>query len=730
MAAKWPCLKPTFPFWTDVDLYYGRGHVICSRTPGTTRASTANWVDEQELFDETGEPTSRPPAGVGGEPCSNPYNTALGAATQPVAGPFHFPDVTLQVYPLLADRAQLDDFVERYLNKPLEATGMRFESFGSYVYLMVTVCEDQLGTMWSSTNNIGWWAEREVAFCVPVKWRDQDGLVSVGMLCPFVYSSNGRAVITDREVNGRPSVAATIDSPADVWLTRSGPVAERRLLHLETEVFPALNLGQQAQWRTLIDIDEADVLPYNADVAWRLVAQNWGEELVQDLKRKTYAQTVQQQEVQDAKAMALEILAHGKPVNWIILKQYRDAGDIGRACYQAAVHTTRAITRVYDIREIEERVHVRLHQYSGHPIVEALGLKVKSVDSTAGSVVQNIQPLRPFWMRVSVREDLGTVIGWRSGDENWTITHPWLGVERETSEPAQKTPYFRTPGDTYVSPTEFQGWSNPQRLKVKSTEWLRNSVRHQLAWAKANAQRLRPQDDEALRSQLSPSERTAFSRLQAADSLDLLCDGMPVEELVQLANALPRAGLPMAPLEDAPEKEGFVPRGDSPEALRMRLEYIRKMLDEMPAMQRSALEISLPPELRAQLAELTAPPEAASGAQAFDPAAQAELVAVLDQSMRDWLYEPSHWQRLSHARARKAIDTLDEVQLVIDGILSEEWENWGDPRWYRHLDPKPQQCVPAGSLYGALGYERDNFAAEHGLSLFEKGWWYVEPPKQ
>ncbi len=34
------------------------------------------------------------------------FNIALGAASQPVAGPFEFPDVTLQVYPLLADREE------------------------------------------------------------------------------------------------------------------------------------------------------------------------------------------------------------------------------------------------------------------------------------------------------------------------------------------------------------------------------------------------------------------------------------------------------------------------------------------------------------------------------------------------------------------------------------------------------------------------------------------------
>ena len=103
--------------------------------------------------------------------------------------------------------------------------------------------------------------------------------------------------------------------------------------------------------------------------------------------------------------LVLELLAHGAPINSLVLKQYRAGDDVGKACYQALVRTQRSIQRIYDLREIEERVHVRLHRYPGHPIAQTLGLQVKSVDSAGGEVVQNLQPLHPFWMRISVREE-------------------------------------------------------------------------------------------------------------------------------------------------------------------------------------------------------------------------------------------------------------------------------------------------------------------------------------
>jgi hypothetical protein len=87
--------------------------------------------------------------------------------------------------------------------------------------------------------------------------------------------------------------------------------------------------------------------------------------------------------------LALELLALGAPINSLVLKQYRAGDDVGKACYQALVRTQRSIQRIYDLREIDERVHVRLHRYPGHPIAQTLGLQVKSVDSAGGEVVQN-----------------------------------------------------------------------------------------------------------------------------------------------------------------------------------------------------------------------------------------------------------------------------------------------------------------------------------------------------
>src|SRR5262249_24762244 len=143
------------------------------------------------------------------------------------------------------------------------------------------------------------------------------------------------------------------------------------------------------------------------------VTATWGPELLADLWRKTNLASDRQakKEIEDATALALEILAHGAPINRISLKQYPDAEDVEEACYQVLVNTRRSITHIYDIREILDPVHVRLHHIPLHPIARVLGLKIKSVDSTKGNVVDIIQPVRPFWMHIALEERLGRVIG-------------------------------------------------------------------------------------------------------------------------------------------------------------------------------------------------------------------------------------------------------------------------------------------------------------------------------
>jgi len=379
-------LRPSFPFWMDFDLYYGAGDVICSRTP---ELAGGRWIEESRHVGHFMDRTPR----RGVQP--DAYNTALGAATLPISGPLHFPDLTVQVYPLRADPEILAQFVTwswtRLFEGGDERPKLELELVGAFVYLIVETVGSEHGRMWSGTENIGQWKEREVSFAIPVRWKLDGELVGLAMIEPLIFTDKPRAVATDREVIGRNSFMALIDSPPDVWAAPGGPQAPRNLVRVSTESFVELGYGLESKSQTLIAIDEggAPARPRAEDRARKDRALGGAVEAVQ--------------------AMALEILARGAPLNRLSLKQYRDAADFDRACYQAVVHSQRRIERVHAIGEIAPTPRIALHRLASYPIVEMLGLRVRQTHSGT-SVVDELEPVRPFWLRASVGEDLGRVV--------------------------------------------------------------------------------------------------------------------------------------------------------------------------------------------------------------------------------------------------------------------------------------------------------------------------------
>ena len=832
-------LKPVLPMWLDVDLYYGKGDVICSRAPWGVAGPTGGWQDEQKdrLPREPLEPSLLSDSGsdITPGPVLPPlYNTALGAATQPVAGPFHFPDVTAQVYPLLADPEKLASVVQKYLNDPLSKMyvpgtntglenierGWRFEPFGSYVYMAVVVCGDEFGQMWSNSSNIGDLFNREVTFGIPVKWYDGQGeLVSLAMIEPFMYSNNGRAVTTDREVDGYNATAATIDSPRDPWLSPNGPIAKRRFLSLATEVIPALNAGQRAQQRTLMEIDEYDILPANDAAGWRVAADGWGRQLIDELKRKTRLAATQAEEVTGAKALALELLANGMPINRLIFKQYRDSEDLDGACYQALVHGSSTITSVYDVREIDAECHVRLYRQPGHPITEALGLKIKRTESSGGEVIDILQPLRPFWMRYATRDDLSTVACYRAEEGPWQNVHPWFSSETSAETPgdaaaprrlAGQKPFFRRTGSTRVGrwlgravdhpvhsrPTgsELQSLLNSEKLdawyadrlvgeigganlnldlKNKAAGWLRKSLSNQLTWIRLGVDALKDSvaKTKFLKSLNSPKADAGvvalFACPLAPGSLHQFCEARAIRDLERLRTALePLVSqwdlLSAAQLADnashdhaAPSTGTFLDGADFKETefwgnfsivgpglgafLNETTQGVGEdglvwswegffdssitsyslisSLVQFQSMNQGrvwAMLLMFPPEgvsmlktSAAYFEEIAADREKKTSDDndhgmvnleklnnSIEKMKTVKLLAeMIEERLLDWM-APSRWLPISHGEATTTITSLQEMQVVVDNILSSEWENRGVTRW---LNPrggrKPDEYV-------------------------------------
>jgi hypothetical protein len=448
-------VKPVFPYWVDLDMKYNRAHTEAWRTKVT------DWTaaDGRPV---TPRASKDPPA----------YNTARGAASQQIGGPFEFPDTTLRVLPLLAERGPLEEFCKAYLNDPLSTNDMRFEPWGTYVYLVIGSNEGAL----SESNNVGYWAGRDVTFYVPVKWYQKVGneerLRTLALVPVFSYANSTTAANTGSEVSGIPTVQVAIASPASTWLDDAGPsdASERRFLRMIAEVLPVLGEGQRAEHREILDVRDGLVLPANDDTGWRFIAQSWGRRLKDDLARmRDIAKRDEGKRMDDARTLALEVLANGEPINILTMKQFRDGDDPTAACYQSLVQIRRKIQRISDIREIESRLYVRIHDYASQPIVKTLGLVPKRVAGEGAAVIAEIEPVRPFWMKVAIREELGVTICRRAGSVRWE-------KDPDDLDPKKKLhPYFEAGSKPRVGgelTTLVDAWV-PQRLRPQAETWLR-----------------------------------------------------------------------------------------------------------------------------------------------------------------------------------------------------------------------------------------------------------------
>lgn len=405
-------LRPVLPIWYDVNMIYNLGHSIAWRSFDRT------WHDPRGR--------SYPPLGGYSDPNEAMYNTSTGASGQALTGPFYFPSATLRVMPLLAHRATLATFIDRYLNVPLHSAGQRFRIWASehaevaYVYMAAI----HYGKMASESNDIGAWANYNLSFLVPVIHEElKDGtweLVDVGLVPAYTYVDSTTAAITNSEVFGIPASRGRFVCPASVWMTHDGlpPEPEQPLLRVSVELLPAMDEGQQIVERVVAEIcqtigvrETTQSLDGNREAFCQTVTA--------ELLRKYATKVSFSEQLKTARALALSVLAGGASLKHYTLKQFRDVNQPDLACYQSLTCIDRTFNEVFLIKEMELPIQVRIHEYPTQPLVKLLGLIYRERQAGDGEMVYTLEPLRPFWIHASLTDSLGTRILFRAGNSEW-----------------------------------------------------------------------------------------------------------------------------------------------------------------------------------------------------------------------------------------------------------------------------------------------------------------------
>ena len=289
-----------------------------------------------------------------------PYVEYGGRATSP--GPFLSLGGRTRSFVLQGGEDRLGEIVQRTLNAPA-GRGVDYRALGSRVLLQVGGFE-RVSSMTAPFDRWGTVQEITACFWVPVVAGEDRGDVFVaerfGLALPYIFVDNPMSYLGGRENYGYAKTMAQFDPPTGV--------GER----MKVKTFGG-NFGRDegAAWNPILEIapasdragcgdgeaidDPVEILRY---LAADLLQRNAEGEVVIPGMRLT--------------ASLVDDLMAGR-VRQVFLKQFRDAADGSRACYQSVVETPVEV-QSGSIRPLAGEWEVTIHPLDSHPIEHELGV--------------------------------------------------------------------------------------------------------------------------------------------------------------------------------------------------------------------------------------------------------------------------------------------------------------------------------------------------------------------
>ncbi len=402
------------------------------------------------------------------------FNDARGAASSlQMAPPFAFSDVTMTVFPLLANLSRLNEFIKSYLNQADDV--VQFQPFMPFVYLIIL----DYGKMSARAAKTGWVSQREVAFGIPLQWMvpTPDGLKfhDWAFTTPFIFVDNELSLSTGREVYGWPKLLARLDPDTTQWINdphgartvfeirsqaagdRPGDVEKLPFLRVTqrpvsglTDLPPRLNSVTRAisDWpmammgmartgrdlyRAFADL-AADRLRDANDAAPRSDAAGMREMFRNvDPKRMLDPKAWRSGVAQGLSAAFPQLYS-----NTINLKQFRDAADPDDTCYQAITAAKMPIERIGGggllgmnnmlVGQLNGGFNIHIANTTAVPIVSSLGLEPSDTHRANGGHTATLSPISPFWIKLDMLYGKGTTLAWRRRQGDWRTVDGTPGV--------------------------------------------------------------------------------------------------------------------------------------------------------------------------------------------------------------------------------------------------------------------------------------------------------------
>lgn len=249
-------------------------------------------------------------------------------------------------------------------------------------------------------NPLGWVPEKDFGIWMPVvagRGREHTFVPErIATYTPYIWVDNGVALIGGRSVFGFSKQLGAMSLP------RTG--AERGEFTLNTMVVDKYDPNTMGKDARLITVRRRDHgLLGDLRDAWRT-----GENLVDAFGSKLDRVLAGGPELPvPTWGFARELIDKlGAGMRMVFLKQFPDAVDGTRACYQAIVEADLPILTPVQGGKLDGDWEADIHRYDSHRLVETLGL---SPTSTNGNIA-TVESIAQGWARFDARVDKGTIV--------------------------------------------------------------------------------------------------------------------------------------------------------------------------------------------------------------------------------------------------------------------------------------------------------------------------------
>ena len=252
---------------------------------------------------------------------------------------------------------------------------------------MILFCFLDSPHLTSSTQNIGYVSDHEVAVWVPLVER-QGSSLRFTVWMPYIWVDTDIAMATGREIWGFPKAIGAYDPPG-----------EKSSAHvLTTRIFRTFDPDEEGEQAELIRVDAASTSAasewHSFEDAARGLARAWKEGA-----EKTHFSLGKDLEL----VVDFVEIALSRKIPAVNLKQFRDAVDGSKACYQAIIDSNLELTGFHGGGPLLGEHQVSITQCASHQLVEDLGLPGTQFKATFGAWVTMdflANPGRPVWTTV------------------------------------------------------------------------------------------------------------------------------------------------------------------------------------------------------------------------------------------------------------------------------------------------------------------------------------------